>query len=134
MIRGVGRARMKSTIEASISSMNRFRAAPIVGLAFLLGVSAPVGAGPVRSISAEDWSRPRDGNWISRLPALVATVQDHLQSPERRIRIRYAGGEEGEIWAEELRSWLIALGIEGRRIELLPGAQRVDQIELSVGP
>ena len=37
------------------------------------------------------------------------------------------------LWAEELRSWLVALGVDSSRIEMQPGTASPDAIELSLG-
>jgi len=57
----------------------------------------------VRVITAEEWSRPRRGEELVALPALADTVNDFLSRPNQLIQIRYPGGEEGVLWAEELR-------------------------------
>ena len=100
---------------------------------FLLLAPVAQAANPTVTISAIEWARPRHGEVITRLPGLPAVVRGLLESPERRIFIHYPGGEEGMLWAEELRSWLVALGIDSSRIELLPGTQNPDAIELSLG-
>jgi hypothetical protein len=46
--------------------------------------------------------------------------------------IRYPGGEEGLLWAHELRSWLTALGIPGEDQELVAGSHQADRIELEL--
>ncbi len=51
---------------------------------------------------------------------------------DRRILIRHPRGEEGVLWAEELRGWLVALGIPSQDIALGPASSRVDAIELAV--
>ena len=86
----------------------------------------------VRVITAEEWSRPRRGEELVALPALADTVNDFLSRPNQLIQIRYPGGEEGVLWAEELRGWLVALGLESTNLRLVPGAAREDVIELSL--
>ncbi len=100
---------------------------------FLLLAPVAQAANPTVTISAIEWARPRHGEVITRLPGLADVVQGLLESPEGRIFVHYPGGEEGMLWAEELRSWLVALGIDSSRIELLPGTQNPDAIELSLG-
>lgn len=101
----------------------------------LLLASAPIAqalSAPV-TISAIEWARPRQGDAITRLPGLADMVRGLLDSPEKRLRVHYPGGEEGVLWAEELRSWLIALGVDSSRIEMLPGTASPDAIELNLG-
>jgi hypothetical protein len=97
----------------------------------------------VQVITAEDWARPRSGESLVRMPALKRTVRDYLnqksnqessQNDQRgqRIFIRHPRGEEGVLWAEELRGWLVALGIPSTDIALNPESSRIDAIELAV--
>ncbi len=85
------------------------------------------------TISASEWARPRHGEVITRLPGLSELMQGLLASPRNRLYIHYPGGEEGVLWAEELRSWLVALGIDSSRIEMLPGTADPEMIELTLG-
>ena len=97
----------------------------------------------VQVISAEDWARPRSGESLVRMPALKRTVRDYLDQKSdqkssqnnrrgQRIFIRHPGGEEGVLWAEELRGWLVALGIPSTDIAVSPESSRIDTIELAV--
>jgi len=88
-------------------------------------------AQPVAVVTSSEWARPRDGVGITRLAGLQQAMRTLLSSREGRIVVRYPGGEEGILWAEELRSWLVALGVASSQIELVPGAERADAIELS---
>lgn len=79
-------------------------------------------------VSAEQWSRPRSGERVIAL-APVQNLMRYLDEKTTEIVvIRYAGGDEGLLWAEELRGWLIALGIPGNRVRLhagLPDSNRL---------
>ena len=83
-------------------------------------------------LTAEEWSRPRDGMAIVGLPGLNAVLRELDRQPESEIVIRYPGGEEGVIWVQELRSWLIALGVPAARIVVQPGSSRQDALDLRV--
>jgi hypothetical protein len=83
-------------------------------------------------ISAEEWTRPRHGEWLVQHPALGGAVLQLQQEPQSRLQLRYPGGDEGVLWAEELHSWLVALGIASSRIELVPGGSRADVIQLTL--
>jgi hypothetical protein len=101
----------------------------------------------VQIITAEDWARPRSGESLVRMPALKRTVRDYLDQKSaqesnqkgsqndrhgQRISIRHPRGEEGVLWAEELRGWLIALGIPSADIIVSPQSSRIDAVELAV--
>lgn len=95
----------------------------------MLLLSGAVQAAP-DVITAAEWAQPRSGYAISRHPAVAAAVRRLLDLPDGRLVVRYPGGDEGGLWARELASWLVALGVAADRIDLLPGAERVDALEL----
>ena len=45
----------------------------------------------------------------------------------------HPGEDSGELWAAELRDWLISLGVPSDYIRLIPGTQEADEITLVVG-
>jgi hypothetical protein len=101
--------------------------------------SAESVANSVEIITADDWARPRTGESLVEMPALKRTVRDYLgptsgQTDRRgqRILIRHPRGEEGVLWAEELRGWLVALGVPFADIDVSPDSTRIDAIELAV--
>lgn len=106
-------------------------------LPFLLAlISAPLAlAETVQIITASDWARPRSGESLVQMPALKSIVREYLgedQHGGRRIVIRHPRSEEGVLWAEELRSWLVALGIASEHIMVSAASTRADAIELAV--
>ncbi|WP_148051426.1 hypothetical protein [Inmirania thermothiophila] len=104
-------------------------------LGVLLGLAAAsAAAAPVRWLDAAAWARPRDGAYVRTLAPVAETVRAYLQAPHARIVIRYPSGEEGILWAEELRAWLVALGVPSAQVETLPGSGRDDALALSVEP
>ncbi len=96
------------------------------------GVVAQTKQSPVYILTASDWNVPRTTETILHMPALQHTVQDYNKHPNAKIQIHYPGGDEGTLWATELRSWLVALGIASRHIELLPGSRKDGQLEMQV--
>lgn len=99
-------------------------------------ICAPIGwADSLQIITADDWARPRSGESLVQMPALKSTVREYLDTKNergRRILIRHPRGEEGVLWAEELRGWLVALGIPSDDVAVSPTSTRVDAIELAV--
>jgi hypothetical protein len=83
-------------------------------------------------VSSADWAQPRNGDALVRHPGLGAAVDRLMNSPGSSLELHYAGGDDGLLWASELRGWLIALGVGSPRIELVPGGGRGDRIELRV--
>jgi hypothetical protein len=41
----------------------------------------------------------------------------------------YPGGQDAQLWAFELRSWLVALGVLQENLELVAGSRQADRIE-----
>lgn len=83
-------------------------------------------------LSAEAWARPRSGAGLVGMAPLADVVRQLQAQEDRRLLIGYPGGEEGNLWAHELRSWLVALGIPSRRIQLQSGNGRAGTLELSI--
>ncbi len=81
-------------------------------------------------VTAVEWAQPRTGAALLQYPAL-AQVMTQLQDGQR-LELHYPGGDEGSLWVRELQAWLVALGLSSQRIDLLPGSQRADAIELRV--
>lgn len=108
----------------------------ILPLLFLTVLSLPLPSlaeGPIYVLTAGQWAVPRSGERLLRLPAVVDAVE--ALDPARaggRLRIHYPGGDEGTLWARELRAWLVALGLGSERIELVPGSSAPDRLELTV--
>jgi hypothetical protein len=110
------------------------RALPLLLMLICWGASAAQSvAGTVEVITAEDWARPRTGESLVQMPALQRTVRGYLGDRRgQRILIRHPQGEEGVLWAEELRGWLVALGIPSTDIEVSVDSTRIDAVELAV--
>ena len=87
----------------------------------------------IQTLSAELWARPRSGASVAAMPAVKESVQQLLSAPKgASLVIRYPGGEEGSLWAEELHVWLISLGVDSSLMDLRPGSSEPDQIELYI--
>ncbi|WP_303901927.1 hypothetical protein [Thiohalomonas denitrificans] len=85
-----------------------------------------------QAITAEEWAQPRNGEALLNHSALSNAVSSILDDPDARLQIRYPGGDEGNVWALEVRAWLVALGIASDRIELVPGSSAPDLVELQI--
>ncbi len=101
---------------------------------YLLLLTWFLDAGAAQVITAADWARPRSGDALVAEPALAASVDALLATPDSILLIRHPGGDEGALWASELEAWLVALGIASDRIERVPGSRSGDQLELEVRP
>lgn len=83
-------------------------------------------------LSADEWARPRDGRSVARMAPLPDLISSWSSEKGQRLLIRYPGGEEGLLWASELRSWLVALGVPMEDQELVAGSHQADRIELEL--
>ena len=94
--------------------------------------AAPAVMAPAVTVTAEQWARPRSGEAVAQLPELARLVEALDRNPSQRLVVRHASGDDGTLWAEELRSWLVALGIPSVNIELAPGAPETDKLLLEL--
>lgn len=88
------------------------------------------------TLSAAEWSRPRSGAAVLAMAPVAGAVRawqaaDAESGGSSRLRLLYAGGEEGSLWAAELHDWLIALGVPPGAIELAAGGTP-GELELQV--
>ncbi|NNE63118.1 MAG: hypothetical protein HKN34_03460 [Gammaproteobacteria bacterium] len=105
-------------------------------LLLILGLSASsIQASSLRifTISADEWARPRSGAVIAEFEAARAAVNYWEQAFDHSILIRYPGEDSGELWASELRDWLVSLGVPMDYIDLVSGSQSAGEIRLIVG-
>lgn len=100
---------------------------------FLLSVSQlAYGEAAQWILSADEWARPRDGRTVAKMRPLAEVISKWSADEGQRLIIRYPGGEEGLLWAHELRSWLVALGVPLEDQELVAGSHQADRIELEL--
>ncbi len=74
------------------------------------------------TLTADQWPSPRNGQSVAMLPPLAAAMQDMIAAPDSRLALRHPRSDEGNAWAQELRDWLVALGVSSDRIEMIPAA------------
>lgn len=99
--------------------------------ALLVTVSLAVTAADNQwTLQASDWSRPRSGAAVLDMAPVAAAVRAWNANPKARLQLVHASGEEGALWAAELRDWLIALGVAPDNIEILAGGTSTGELEL----
>ena len=89
-------------------------------------------AADVEFLHAKEWSVPKKASTLLAMPAIQKSMQKLQNNVNSTLKIKYPGGDEGTLWVNELRSWLIALGLSSNRIELAPGSAISTTIELEV--
>ena len=102
----------------------------LITLCFFLQLG--VAQAEVLLLEGLEWSVPKKASTIIAMPAINKSMHKMLQHPNSMLQIRYPGGDEGTLWASELRSWLVALGLSSERIELIPGSASRTALELEV--
>jgi len=83
-------------------------------------------------LRAESWDIPRHGETLLTVPELSMVMQKWMIDPSRKIELRYPGGEEGELWVEELKDWFVSLGVPSSIIQLAPGSNAEDIINIVI--
>jgi len=101
----------------------------------LWALSVPVSAAATSiTISAEQWARVNSASDFMAIPglkSLVDPVVDGKNAKRPVLEIHYAGGESGQLWAQQVRNRLVGLGLESSRIELMQGVSVADQLQIS---
>ncbi len=85
-------------------------------------------------ISSEQWAAPRTASAILKMPAIVEVMLVLQSNKNNFLVIHHPGGDDGSLWAVELRGWLISLGLSGSKINLAPGSSDTKQIDLEILP
>ncbi len=86
--------------------------------AALLADSAAVAAAQIAELPPELWDRPRSAQSVMAQPLIRQAVAALQARSDARLRIVHAARQEPVLQAEELRAWLIALGVEPSRVQL----------------
>ena len=84
------------------------------------------------SINSEQWDVPRHGEALIKQSELGRIVRLWSLQPDNQIEIHYPGGEEGELWVQELMDWLVALGVPSEAILHSKGSGSEDIIKLEL--
>ncbi len=86
----------------------------------------------VWQLHAEQWELARSGDTILSMPVLNRLIQVWLSDKQKKIEIQYPGGEDGELWVQELTDWLVALGIPSKYMIITPGSGADDVIKFNI--
>lgn len=87
-------------------------------VAALVSALPTIAVGQSFEVRAELWDRTRTAALVAADDGVRRAALDVLAKPHSRLVIRHTAGQEPLLQAEELRSWLAALAIDPRRIEL----------------
>jgi len=103
----------------------------LLGLFFVL-LANSILAEEVELLHADEWLLPKQAVTILEMPAIFNSMQTLQKDMNSSLLLKYPGGDEGTLWVNELRSWLIALGLSSKRIELVQGSVNPAIIEFEV--
>lgn len=73
---------------------------------------------PAAEVAPEFWDRPRSAQSVMAQAELRQAVQTLQQQKDARLVLVHGTRQESVMQAEELRSWLVALAVEGARLQL----------------
>lgn len=83
-------------------------------------------------LRAEQWELVRHGERLISVPVLNEVIKEWSLENGRSIELQYPGGEEGELWVQELTGWLISLGIPSQYLIAVPGSGEADIIKFRI--
>ena len=83
-------------------------------------------------LTAEQWEVARNAERLVAMPVIRAIVKQWSSAQDKMIEIQYPGGEEGELWVNELKSWLVALGVPSAYQVAVPGSGQDDLIRFKL--
>ncbi len=69
-------------------------------------------------LAQELWDRPRSAQAVMAQPAVRQVVAAYQANNAARIMIVHGPRQEAQLQAEELRAWLVALAVDGARLQL----------------
>jgi hypothetical protein len=69
-------------------------------------------------LTEAQWAAPRQARALVRLPGFGELMTTLERQPQGALVVRYGNGEDALLWAEELKTWLVALGVPATRVLL----------------
>jgi len=103
----------------------------LLGLFFIF-LANSILAEEIELLHADEWLLPKQAVTILEMPAISKSMQQLQKNMNSSLLLKYPGGDEGTLWVNELRSWLIALGLSSKRIELVQGSVNPATIEFEI--
>ena len=106
----------------------------LVPVILLLTVFADTALSSEKStkIYASNWGNPQTSKEILAMRPPASIRRKLTRNPETTLHVLYPGDDKGIEWANDLRGWLISLGLKSERIIMSPDSYREDIIELKL--
>ena len=83
-------------------------------------------------LTEEQWDLVKQGEQLLAMPLLRQVVDVWALQQGQAIELRYPGGEEGELWIEEVKDWLISLAIPSKYLIAVAGSGEADVIIIKI--
>ncbi|MDH3342693.1 MAG: hypothetical protein OEM07_03125 [Gammaproteobacteria bacterium] len=83
-------------------------------------------------LTEEQWDLVKQGEQLLKMPVLQDLIDTLSLQTGQVIELRYPGGEEGELWVEELKDWLISLAIPSKYLLAVAGSGEADVIIIKI--
>lgn len=99
---------------------------------FFAASSVQAQSARIFTLSADEWAQPRSGQVVATFNSVKGAVEYWEQTLDSVLLIRYPGEDSGELWASELKDWLVSLGVPNDYIMLASGLDTLDEIEIIV--
>lgn len=80
----------------------------------------------------EQWDLIKQGEQLLKMTMMKQVIDVWSLRQGQAIELRYPGGEEGEIWVEELKDWLISLAIPSKYLFTVAGSGDADVIIIKI--
>jgi len=84
------------------------------------------------ALSHELWDRPRTAKAVLEQPAVKQALHQHLAVSGSRLVIHHSQGAAAALQAGELRMWLMALAVDGARIDLAGDLKQNEPLRIEV--
>ena len=83
-------------------------------------------------LTEEQWDLVKRGEQVLEVTALKQLLDVWSLQSDMAIELRYPGGEEGELWVEALKDWLISLAIPSKYLSAVAGSGEADVIIIKI--
>jgi hypothetical protein len=104
----------------------------VLAWVLLCAVAAPVWADDIFTVPPALWDRPRSARAVLDQPAVRQAVELYLARPASRLVIHHGNGQDPLAQAEEFRAWLLALAVDGARIDLRNDIRSNEALKIEV--
>jgi len=101
-------------------------------LAFVMAAAAAEASAQSFAVPAELWDRPRSAAAVMGVPSIRQAVGAWLAQPAARLVVHHGPGQESQLQAEEIRTWLIALALESERLTLRGDLRGSEPLQLEI--